>query len=227
MGLLSRIRHRIDRRLHPTPSGVGTVLTPALEKEWDELPEQVDAYLKKVGSAVVSSWEVGAAELGRVVLRFPENQKLIDRYSDALVPTLAPYQDLHKRCSSQMAAARNVAKKQGIPAAVPEMLELFRGLGPKAAEGWVKTVEYLEPLITLCQDPVKTRAEMLRLGPELSESAVRSEAALKAQLVALPAAPTLYDGVCDAFETYQLAISRDLEIGLDRVARALVTGLKR
>lgn len=227
MGLISRLRTRVERRLHPVPTGIGNVLTPALEKEWEDLPEQVDACMKKIGSAVVSSWEVGAAELGRAVIGYPNNQALINRYSDALVPTLAPYQDLHKRCDAQMLAARNAAKKAGMSAAVPEWMEIVRGLGPRAAEGWGKTLAYLEPVLALCQDPPATRREMEKLAAILEESAAKGEVALRRDLESLPNAPRLFEGMCDAFENYHLQMGRDLEIGLDRAVRRLIQDIRR
>lgn len=219
-GLMKRVRSRLGGA---DGGGIGSAFNAEREKEWDELPEQVDAALKKIGSAIVGSWEVGAAELGRVVIGRPDSQTLIDRYSDSLVPTLAPYQDLHKKCNDAMRDAKKAAlKSRRLEDAAGPLLKLVAGVGLKAGEGWGKTTDYLEPIFALCPDPAAARAHFAEGKGMLQESAVRAEGVLRERLAALPQSKTLWDGICDAFDAYQAALSRDLEIGLDVRTRALV-----
>ncbi len=235
MGLLSRIRQRLSRRGQDDQQGartghrpgIGARWTPAMEKEWEELPEQVDASLKKVGSAIVGSWEVGAAELARVLVGHPQDRAWIERYSDALVPGLAPWQDLHKGCSAAMAQALADAKRSGDLLAVqPPLLELIRTLPRRADEGFLKTVAYLEPMIAGTADPAALRAFLQTGGPELRQSAEQNMEVLRAGLARLPEAPTLFDGVCTPFDDWQAAMCRDVEIRLDRLYRRLVADIK-
>ena len=229
MGLLSRIRRRLSGRGQDEQqrSGIGARWTPAMEKEWEDLPEQIDASLKKVGSAIVGSWEVGAAELACVLVGHPEDRAWIERYSDALVPGLAPWQDLHKGCSAAMAQALAEAKRSGDLLSVqPPLLELIGTLPRRADEGFLKTIAYLEPMIASTAAPASLRAFLQTGGPELRQSAERNMEILRTGLARMPEAPTLFDGVCTPFDDWQAAMCRDVEISLDRIYRRLVADIK-
>jgi hypothetical protein len=222
MGLFSRLRGR----LQGSRGGVGVGFTPALEKEWEDIPEQVDAFTKKVGSSIVGSWEVGAAELGRAVVGLEQDQVWIDRFSDALVPTLTPYQDLHKKATSACKTALvDAQRSRRVQALVPPLVGLVVGLGPEAELGWGKTVGYLGPVLELTKR-ADLAASMLKTGPKLLESARASEQILKEELEKLAEAETLFEGVCDAFEAWQLYLCRELELELDRPVQELVKALK-
>ena len=244
MGILTRIRSEVKSKLQDKLSStiigrasagkssakhgskIGVQFTNVLEKEWEEIPEQVDAYTKKVGSAIVGSWEVAAAEIGRTVIGLPNDQVLIDRFSDALVPTLSPFQDLHKKaptsCKNALKAARTTGDVRSLG---PEIQKLAVGLGPSAREGWAKTVEYLEPLIELSRDP-GLKQRMLEAGPKLEQVAVAAEAILQERLSNIQEETTLFGGVCDSVEAWQLALCRDLELALDVPTQHLIKALK-
>jgi hypothetical protein len=226
MGLLSRIRNRLAPR-PPVSAPLGNQLPPDLDTLWAELPEQVDAYMKKIGSSIVSSWEVGAAETSRRLIGRPDEKRLIERFSDALVPTLAPYQALHKQVPSVMQAALKAVKSQkNLNAAVPDLLKLVEGLGEQAAEGWLKTVDYLEPLLALTHAPTQSTQALKAGDAEFKASALRHAQILQSRLEALPKANSLFTGICDAFEAYQIGMSRDLEIHLDKQTRILMKELR-
>lgn len=229
-GLLSRVRNRlanigIGRK--PEGPGIGPAFPPAYEEEWNELVEQVDNYTQKIGAAVVQTWEVGAAELGRVVIGRADEKTLIERYSDALVPTLTPFQDLHKKCSGAFAkglAAGNQSNQ--LKAATAPLVEMVDGLGGRAQEGWEKTVTYLEPLVAMSKDPAATRAKLLAGGQDLDRACRDAQAVLQANLDAMHKKPTLWAGVCDSWDNWQQALVRDVEISLSKVTRALVADLR-
>jgi len=226
MGLLSRLRHRLAPR-PPVSAPLGNQLPAELDTVWAELPEQVDAYMKKIGSSIVSSWEVGAAETARRLIGRPDEKRLIERFSDALVPTLAPYQALHKQVPSVMQSALKVIKAQKtLDAAVPELLKLIEGLGDQAAEGWLKTVDYLEPLLAMAHHPEQSTQALKAGEAEFKSSALRHAQVLQSRLAALPKANSLFAGICDAFEAYQIGMSRDLEIHLDKQTRLLIKELR-
>lgn len=225
MGILSRIRNRLAPR--PTATPLGHHLPPDLENIWAELPEQVDAYMKKIGSSIVSSWEVGAAETARRLIGRPDEKRLIERFSDALVPTLAPYQALHKQVPSVMQTAlKTVKSNKSLDAAIPELLKLVEGLGDQAAEGWLKTVDYLEPLLALTHVPAQSTMALKAGEAEFKTSALRHAQVLQNRLEALPQASSLFSGICDAFEAYQIGMCRDLEIHLDKQTRLLIKELR-
>lgn len=235
MSLLSRLRSGIQNRVQSRISSatgksgatkIGLEFTPALEKEWEDIPEQIDAYTKKVGSSIVGSWEVAAAEVGRTVIGLPNDQSLIDRFSDALVPTLSPFQDLHKKAPTVSKAALKAARASGdVRSLAPEIQKLTAGLGPEARAGWAKTVEYLEPLLGLSQE-AGLKDRMLEAGPKLEQLASEADRVLAERLAQVQDAPSLFKGVCDAVEAWQLQLCRDLELVLDVPTQTMIKALK-
>jgi hypothetical protein len=226
LGLLNRLRQRIDRRLHPPAPKAGPVWTEQMEKEWEDLPEQVDAALKKLGSAAVGTWEVGAADLGRVLIGQPQERSLMERYSDGLVPTLEPYQELHRRCAGQMQRALVAARAGGLPALEPEFTGILEGLSGRVDEGWDKTVTWLAPLIALSGHPAELERELRTRGGQLRESAQVNEQKLRERLRVLPQ-ENLYENLCEVWEEYQQDMCRDIEVILDSATQMLVGALRQ
>ena len=147
MGLLTRLKNRLRP---PSTSTLGDRFTPTLEEAWNELEEQVDAEFKKAGSSVVGAWEVGAAELGRVLVGHADDRGLVERYSDALVPTLQPFQDLHKGIGTAFRAGLAAGRASGrLESATAPLAALMVGLDERAGEGWAKTTRHLQPLFAL------------------------------------------------------------------------------
>lgn len=222
-GLLSRLRARLGR----SSATLGPTFRPDHVEPWKELEEQVDAELKKVGSSVVGAWEVGAAELGRVVVGRPDDKALLERYSDSLVPALQPFQDLHKGCAAAMSEGRRAGESQGtFAAATAPVLGLVEGLGPRAVDGWRKTTAHLSPVFAAAKDPAAARARFEAGGAALAEGCARAERVLRDRLMALPDAPDLWTGLTGAVEAWQLALTRELEIALDRSTKGLVADLR-
>ena len=229
MGLLSRVKARLSGK--KSPVGIGAGFARSYEEEWNELVEQVDNYGQKVGAAIVQSWEVGAAELGRAAFRRgdldPAAQKvLIERFSDALVPTLTPFQDLHKKTSVAMKAgfARGSSSGQ-IAQANSELLGLVAGLGESGDAGWAKSVEYLGPMFDLCADPDAARAAMRRHGEGVRAACTAAEAVLAAELAQAPGRASLWVAVTEPFDRWQLKLVRELEITITAASRELVAAL--
>lgn len=229
-GLLSRVKSRLQEfgiGGKPQLPGIGPGFTPAYEEEWNELVEQVDNYTQKLGAAVVQSWEVGAAELGRVVVGRPDEKVLIERFSDALVPTLTPFQDLHKKCSGAMAQGYTAGtQRDSLSAASAPLYHMVDGLGGRAAEGWGKTTDYLEPVFALCADPAAAKARFRAAGDEIAKGCDVAQAVLKQNLDGMPEKPKLWDGVCDSFDNWQARLVRELEIAITAATRALVADIK-
>lgn len=225
LGLLSRIRARLSGGR--ARAALGPAFRPDLEDEWNELGEQVDAELKKIGASVVGAWEVGAAELGRVVVGRPDDKALIERFSDALVPTLQPFQDLHKHCSTAMNEGLRAGRRDAtLAAATAPLSKLAEGLGDRAAEGWARTTKHLEPLFTAAADPARARARFAEGGDAVRRACAGAETVWNARLAALPEAPTLWAGLTGAAEAWQLALTRELEIAIDGYAKGLVADVR-
>lgn len=230
-GLLSRVKNRLSRLAGSgapaRAQGIGPEFPASYEEDWNELVEQVDNYTQKVGAAVVQTWEVGAAELGRVVRGHAKDKEFIERYSDALVPTLTPFQDLHKKCSGAMSQGfgAGVAANRLSAATVP-LVGLVDGLGPRAFEGWGKTAAYLDPVFALAKDPEAAKDRFLATGPELVRACANAQEVLRKALDGAADQPRLWTGVCDAYDAWQLALVRDIEITMTRAARDLVADLR-
>lgn len=186
----------------------------------------MDGSLKNIGSAVVSSWEVGAAEVARSLVGREDDRALIERYSDALVPTLDAFQGLHKGCSTAFADGLRAGLAEGtLAAATRPLVLLFVGLDGRAAEAWEKTVLYLEPMFALCADAEVVRGAFA--SAPIGSSAGRADRLLRDTLSRLPAAESLTEGVIEAFETTQHALTRELEFALHAPTRALAVALRR
>ncbi|MDP2316071.1 MAG: hypothetical protein Q8P41_24450 [Pseudomonadota bacterium] len=225
MGLLSRLRTRL--RGSSAPSAIGPRFTPAMAEVWVELEEQVDGELKKAGSSIVGSWEVGAAELGRAIVGLDDDRVLVERYSDALVPTLQPFQDLHKGIAAAMQAGLRAGTSAGsLAAATAPLARLMEGLDDKAAEGWAKTTLHLEPLIQRCARPDDARDRFAAGGRVLRQACADADLVWRARLDTLPEAPGLWEGLTGAAEAWQLSITRALELGVDRQVKGLVAGMR-
>lgn len=225
MGLLTRLRNRL--RASSAPVGLGDCFSPALEETWRALEEQVDAELKKAGSSVVGAWEVGAAELGRVVVGRADDKLLVERFSDALVPTLQPFQDLHKGIGAAMQQGLQAGRLIGtMAAATAPLAALMEGLDARAADGWRKTTKHLEPLFALSARPDEARDRFAAGERALAQACADADEVWRARLAALPAAPGLWEGLTGAAEGWQLAVTRGLEIAIDRHAKGLVAGIR-
>lgn len=228
MGLRTRLRELLEGRPAAKKGPIGARPTPAMEEEWKELPEQVDGALKKVGSAVVSTWEVGASELARGLVGRSDERTLIERFSDGLVPTLSPFQDLHKGCNSTMDKAWAAARTSGdLRSITPVLMGLVTGAGDRAQVGWAKTADYLGPVFALSADPAGEKARFLEGGAALRDACVARESLLRDGLDRVPHASSLTVGVTEAFDAWQEALVRDVEITVHRYVLAMVKATRR
>lgn len=225
MGILTRVKNRLLGKRPVRAIGAG--FPRAYKEEWDELVEQVDNYGQKVGAAVVQSWEVGAAELGRALKGKAGEKVLIERFSDALVPALTPFQDLHKKTTAAMKLGFDRGSDAGqIAAANHAVAGLVDGLGPSARDGWAKSVEYLDPLFATCADPEGARAAMLGHASAMEAACVAAEAVLIAELAKAAERETLWSAVTEPFDRWQLKLVRELEIAITKATRELVANVK-
>jgi hypothetical protein len=225
VGIRSRLFEHLRLVVRPASARRAT-FGPEDREVWLELVEQVDAETKKVGSAVVGAWEVGAAELGRAVVGRPDDRALIERYSDALVPTLQPFQDLHKLVDAAMRKGLDAGlAANDVSAATAPLLVMVGGLGQRATDGWAKTVKHLEPVLAACPDPDAARARLAD-GAPLQRACEDAERVLVAGLAAVRTAPDLWTGLMNAVEAWQLALGRELEIFLCGRAKQLSRDLQ-
>jgi hypothetical protein len=100
------------------------------------------------------------------------------------------------------------------------------GLGTRASEGWRKTAAYLEPIFDLCADPIGAKARFIEGGAEISRACASAQAVLEQLLEGLPGEAKLWDGMCDSWDAWQLALVRELEISITKSARGLVADVR-
>jgi hypothetical protein len=224
-GLLHRLRDRLGGR--PAAAPIGLAFTADMVEPWMELEEEVDGSLKKAGTAVVGSWEVATTELARALVGAEHERTLIERFSDAAVPTLGAFQDLHKGCPSAFIEGRSAGEqKKTLAAATLPLVRLLVGLDGRAEAGWAKSTDYLEPVFALTADPAAAKAAFGAGGAELARACREADAVLRDTLSKLPQATSLHEGVSVAFDAWQLKITRELEIGIDRYTRPLVAAVR-
>ncbi len=227
-GLITRLRARLAGARPEARRGIGEAFGPAMAADWNELVEQVDAEVKKCGSALVGSWEVGAAELGRVLVGDPDDRRLVERYSDALVPTQGPLTELHRAVPAAMARGLKAGTTTGrLDAATAPLGQLVQPVGGQIEAGWEKTRAYLEPLFARGGDPHGASARFAQGGPALAAASAEAADLLRARLLALPEAPNLWDGLTGAVEDWQRALSRSIEIIVVGRAKAFVADVSR
>ncbi len=222
-GLLSRLRNRAA----PTARVVGMRFSADMEEDWKELEEQVDGHAKRPGTALVASWEVAASELARCTLGRDDEKTLIDRFSDGLVPALTPFQDIHKGVPSALREGLEAGRRDAsMASATRPLVLLVQGLDARVVLGWAKTVEYLGPVYALAPDPEAARAAMAPVGDRLAAACRVAEAILRDRLSHLPGAESLWDGVLDPFDAWQLSLSREIEMSVYTATRGMVAAIR-
>ncbi len=226
MGLFDRVRGRLTGA-PAAPAPLGQAWSVVVAEAWPELSEGVDAQLKRPGTAAVSTWEVGAAELARRTIGEPGEAALLTRFSDALVPTLDALQGPHKALPTALAEGRTAGEAAGTLAAATRPLVLLpHGLDATLEAGWARTTGYLEPLLAGARDPAAARAALLAAGPKLGEGARQAEATLRDRLSHLPSATDAEAGVVEPFEAWAAILDRAVEMELYHAVKGMIAALR-
>ncbi|MSQ03351.1 MAG: hypothetical protein EXR71_15905 [Myxococcales bacterium] len=217
---------RVRERLAGAPEGPPTVggrWSPTVATVWAEVEEQVDAQLKRPGSAAVSTWEVCAAELARRTIGEAEEAATLTRFSDALVPLLDALQGPHKALPAAIVAGRHAGESVGTLAAATRPLVLLpSGLDGEVEVAWHKVVAYLDPLFTGGGDPDGCRAVMSEVGPRLSRGVAEAEGTLREELSRLPSATDPLQGLLEPFGMWADQVARTLEVEVYTATRAMI-----
>ncbi len=219
---LGRVRERIAGPPE-RPLAVGQSWSPAVATVWGELQEQVDAQLKRPGTAAVSTWEVCSAELARRTIGEEDEVATLTRFSDALVPLLDALQGPHKALPAAIVAGRGAGESVGTLAAATRPLVLLpSGLDAAVEVAWGKVVAYLEPLFAGGSDPDGCRSLMSEVGPRLARGIAEAEGVLRAELAQLPSATDPLEGLLEPFETWAGLVDRTLEMEVYTATRAMI-----
>lgn len=232
MGLLSRVKNRVKRALaEPQAPAREVAWSHALSELWSELREQYAVAWQTMASATVASWEVVAAELHRAAhAKFGAERatRMVERFSDSLVPTLSPIQATERGTS---AVWKDGMRKAGASGRFEDALAGLRDqagkLGGELAAAWPKTVDYLGPVLDDLGVDDAGRARLGRVGQALQASLDGRAAAFVADLDRLPRAADIEKAFLDAVETFRHAAAQDIEVALDNVRAVLIEAARR
>lgn len=211
--LLTRIRGKLLGM-----GRVGTAWKPAMEEDWDEILIQSEGTFQFIGAAVVGVWEVSLADLGRSTrarLEPDVSRTLVDRVSDALVPTLDPIQAGGRELPKALKSGREQARRTGVllDAVAPSVM-LLKSLGLRVSTGWGKSVEYLRPVFEAYPNGDATLEAMKGGSNDLAAVFDGPAQTLHKALGALPESMHLGVGVTSPLEDYRYAVSAGLEEAL-------------
>lgn len=204
--LARRVRDRLDGPV------VGERFPANGAAAFAALDASAEGVFSSVGAAVVSSWEVLLADVGRAL---PPDQraKAVARISDALVPTLSPLQHLDRPFREQNSAGVKVALRSGrLVDATDPLATWFEGLGAPVAAGWAKTVGYLGPICELFEEPEALRGSLAFTGSALRGVFDEQARVFAEAMAALPTAPSLEPALMSALDGWKTRVVRGVEM---------------
>lgn len=216
--LLDRLRGRRDK----------AAFTPELLEIWPELMPQAGGQGELLAAAVTATWEVGLADIGRVLRSgHPERAAaFVERASDALVPLLTPIQALPKALEQAVEQGGRQGQRSGkLLDAVAPTVAVVKAVPGDIGRAWGELVAYLE------LEPVpEVRAALEGQGSVLVTIASDAAKAFHAACGALPQEERVELAFMGALDVWRRDLARGLEIELYRsrtlILEALAAGAK-
>ena len=192
------------------------------------LEAELESVSALIGAAAVSTWEVLLADLGRALAGSADQRALIERCSDALVPTQEALQAAGRLGRAAVAPGLRAAIESGRLADVLDPVRApMVALGAQVEAGWARTVAYLDPVIVALGGGASLRAALAGQGPALRAALDAEAARLAVAFGALRPGPKLEAGLREALGAYQKGVGRALEVGLYAARTALVAAVPR
>ena len=195
------------------------VFTPEMLEIWPELMPQAGGQGELLAAAVTATWEVGLADIGRVLREVhPERAAaFVERASDALVPLLTPIQALPKSLEQAVEQGGRQGERSGkVLDAVAPTVAVVKAVPADLDKAWAELVAYLE------LEPVpEVRASLEGQGSALV--AIASDAAKDFHTAcgALPQEERVELAFMGALDVWRRDLARGLEIELYR-SRTLI-----
>lgn len=224
-GLAKRV---MDRVAGPAPVGDG--FGPGSARAFAALDDNAESTFSSVGAALVGSWEVLLADVSRSLGPIPQEQraKLVERLSDALVPTMGTLQHGERPFKAALQAGVKVALRSGrLSDASDPLVAQLETLGEPVATGWSKTVQYLQPVCDTLPEPDKLRASLAFIGGELRRVFDSEAAAFRQRMGALPRATAIEPALFEAMEAWKQGVIRGVEIAVYEARTRLVEAANR
>ncbi len=211
-GLARRV---LDRIGGPREAGAG--FTQGSERAFAALDDNAESAFSALGAAVVSSWEVLLADLGRALQHLPAEPRgrLVERVSDALVPTAAPLQHGERPFRAAVQSGVKAALRSGrLEDATEPLCAHLETLGEPVAAGWAKTVAFLQPVYEALPEPDALRGALAFTGGELRGVFDQEAARFRARMEALPRASALEPALNQALDAWKQGVVRGIEVAL-------------
>lgn len=207
-GLARRVRER------GRGEGVGTGFGPAQDRAFAQAHDNAEGSFQVFSAAMVSSWEVLLTDLGRGLAgRLPEEERgrLVERVSDALVPTQTPIQGVGRKFSHALkTGVKEALQQERLDAAVGPLCGVLGKLPEEVATGWAKTSEYLAPLFEVLEDP-EVGPAFAAGGPALAGLLGAAARTFEADMAALPEQRELEPALIAAVDRWRDAAVRAVE----------------
>ena len=225
-GLASRVKRKIIGQKR-----IGEEFGPSQDTAFARLDHNAEAAFQLVGASLVGTWEVLLTDLGRALngaMPDVESRPLLDRISDALVPTQGPLQALGRNYRRSLKQGVQKGLQSGnIADATETILASMVQFPEELSSGWNKTVDYLEPIFSAL-DADGAAEKRFRAGGAELEGLLRTHNEAYAEAMrALPQADDLDRALTDALDTWRAAVVRGIEMTLYDKRTALVEAAGR
>lgn len=197
---------------------------------WADLGDEFRGAIQGLNSSLISSWEVILAEVHSAVKATKGQEtatKMVERLSDALVPTIAAFQNADLGSRTAWEESCELAEKSGkLEEAIERVCQVIAPIGPAFAEGWPKTIEYLAPVFEELAVNAEDQAKLLDMGARVGPALFRKGETYQDDLARLVGSPDLMNGFLDAVEAYKNGGGRVIEVEFDLVRAILVASAK-
>lgn len=220
-GLARRVKNRVN-----SGPRVGEQFSAGQDTAFARLDDNADSSFQLIGASVVSTWEVLLTDLARAMqggIPPAEARKILDRISDALVPTQEPLQSAGKIYRKALKHGVQSALHSGqLADATTPIATSIQPLPEKLGVGWLKTVDYLQPVLERLAPDGSLQADFTDGQANLVLALQQHGAAYASAMAAMPDATDLDDALGAALDAWRLAVARDLEIFLYARRTAMV-----
>ncbi|MCB9777278.1 MAG: hypothetical protein H6742_01775 [Alphaproteobacteria bacterium] len=221
-GLARRVRDRVAGAGRDSGAGFDA----SQDMAFAVLQEEGDSAWQRVGASLVSAWEIGLTDTSRALAgRIPDDdrRRLVERISDALVPTQQPLNDAKAAFSRAVTDGTREGLAAGrLDVATAPLAAVMAGVGADLAGGWEKTTGYLAPVFEVLPDPEAARAAFREVGPALQQLFDEQGATFARALAALPEGDDLEHDLREAVDAWYAATSRGVEVTVYRGRTVLV-----
>jgi hypothetical protein len=220
-GLAKRVKRRVVGR-----SAVGDQFGPEHDRAFALLDDNADASFQLIGASMVGTWEVLLTDLSRAMqggLPDAEARKLVERVSDAFVPTQEPMQSASRVFRKALKQGVQQALQSGqLSDATRPISASLQPLPEKMGQGWVKTVEYLQPVLLALKADGSLSSDFVQRHEELVSVLAGHNAAYTERMVAMPQARDLNEALAASLDTWREAVAREMELFLYARRTAMV-----